>query len=456
MQEPSQACIIGGELRELDSTAIEPRVLFVEDDPELSAIIQRLLKKHGYGVDVAHSHQEFRALVNHESYQVVLVDHGLPDGSGLDIIQRYARTDAEPAFIMLSGQQETSLAVAAMRAGALDYLTKDGDRAFLELLPVVLGNVIERVHIRSKERKLQTEMLDADRKLSAALRASPVPTMLFDASGAIHQVNRAWRESIAIRSAHGFTLESLLFATFEDAESVKSALDEAYDGPVEHTVRIRTMRGAGRTWRLTIAPLPVSEGDPALARVFVCLGLDITDSIELERQLRTLSLEDPLTGLPNRRSLQERLPAELARAHRESSVVSVAMIDIDHFKAFNDFYGHLAGDTCLARVAESIRSTLRRPTDYVARFGGEEFAVVLPGANVDGARKLLQAVRASVERLAIPNENSPGEKTVTVSVGYACSATMDGSGSEEMLNAADVALFAAKDRGRNRVERHPV
>jgi len=430
--------------------------LCVDDNDDLCLIVRRVLSKAGFAVDVAHNTQQFKAAITRETYQVVLVDHGLPDGSGLDIIEHYARADAEPAFIMLSAQTETSLAVAAMRAGALDYLSKDGEGQFLEMLPVVVSNVVERISIRSKERLLQQELLDADRKLSAALRASPVPTLLVDSAATVHQMNGAWREALGLRSIQGLSLESLLFGTFSDPEAVKSALEQACNGPVEQTVQVHSLRGSARTWRLHIAPLPVPETDNAMPVLLVCHGLDITDSIALERQLRTLSLEDALTGLPNRRSLQNRLPAELARARREKSAVTVAMVDIDHFKEFNDSCGHLAGDECLTQVARSIRETLRRPADYVARFGGEEFAIVLPGANLNGAHQLLQSVRAEVEALAIPYQSSAGPRHVTVSIGFACSQSMHDPDAEQLLNAADVALFAAKDRGRNRVEQHPV
>jgi diguanylate cyclase (GGDEF)-like protein len=443
------------ELREFELAGKRPRVLCVEDDPDLARIIQRTLQNSGYVVDVAHSRKEFRALIDSDGYQVVMIDHRLPDGSGIEIIERYAKADSEPGFIMLSGVQETALAVSAMRAGALDYLAKDGDSGFLELLPVVVGNAIERLLIRSKERQLQSELLDADRKLSAALRASPVPTMLFDADGIIHQVNRAWCESIGIRTTRGFSLGALLHATFVNPEEIRHSLDQAQSGPVELIVQVRVMHGRPKTWKLSIAALPAGEEESDIPLLFVCHGLDISDSIELEHQLRSLSLEDALTGLPNRRSLQERLPAELSRAQRESSHVTVAMIDIDHFKAYNDYYGHLEGDRCLVQVATSLRSTLRRPTDYVARFGGEEFAIVLPGTDDSGARIILETVRAAVEELAVAHKNSSSGEIVTVSIGFACSSTMGDPSAEEILDAADVALFAAKDRGRNRVVAHP-
>ncbi|GAA1033277.1 AAA family ATPase [Virgisporangium ochraceum] len=170
-------------------------------------------------------------------------------------------------------------------------------------------------------------------------------------------------------------------------------------------------------------------------------------------RLRAASLTDPLTGLANRRRLLEVLHTEWARAQRSRTPVAVAIVDIDHFKLYNDHYGHLAGDRCIRRVAEVLVQGVRSGTDLAARYGGEEFVLVLSGAAVANAHRVAERIRAAVEALAEPHEPSPSG-LVTVSIGV-CAATVDeGSSPDKVLAAADARLYTAKRGGRNQVAGH--
>ena len=173
-------------------------------------------------------------------------------------------------------------------------------------------------------------------------------------------------------------------------------------------------------------------------------------------QLTMLVALDGLTGIANRRALDERFVQEWSRALRTQMTVSLLMIDIDLFKQFNDIYGHHAGDQALARVAATLASHLRRPEDLAARFGGEEFAILLPHTELHGAALLAEQLRAATQELAIPHAGSP-LGMVTVSIGYAAFAPslleLEAGGSHLLLlERADEALYLAKQAGRNRVE----
>ena len=124
---------------------------------------------------------------------------------------------------------------------------------------------------------------------------------------------------------------------------------------------------------------------------------------------------DGLTGLANRRTFDQVLAREWARAAREAAPLALAMIDVDHFKAYNDLYGHPGGDYCLSRVAAVLRETLNRPGDLLARYGGEEFAAVLPGTDLVGAAVVAEAMRAAVAALGLTHAGSPQHGRVTVS-----------------------------------------
>ncbi len=168
-------------------------------------------------------------------------------------------------------------------------------------------------------------------------------------------------------------------------------------------------------------------------------------------ELEWLAAMDSLTGMANHRTFHEELNKEWRRCLRLQCPLSLVFIDIDHFKPYNDAYGHLDGDGCLRRVAEAIASQVRRPGDIAARYGGEEFAVILADTPKEGASYVAEAQRAAVESLAIPHGTSPVSSVVTVSLGVATTMPWNGGAAEGLLGRADAALYRAKAAGRNRV-----
>jgi diguanylate cyclase (GGDEF)-like protein len=167
-----------------------------------------------------------------------------------------------------------------------------------------------------------------------------------------------------------------------------------------------------------------------------------------EQELAQLAATDGLTGLANRRTLDQTLNLEWARAQRSGHALSVLMIDVDHFKAFNDKHGHQLGDETLTAVASVIKNNIRRPGDLAARYGGEEFAVVLPETDSNGASRIAESIRAAVEQAESFNTD---DSAITVSIGLSTwSGAFEGS-PEALVFAADKALYQAKYSGRNRV-----
>lgn len=167
--------------------------------------------------------------------------------------------------------------------------------------------------------------------------------------------------------------------------------------------------------------------------------------------LRRQANHDGLTGIINRRHFDESLQAEWRRSQREGLPLALLMIDIDHFKLFNDRYGHQAGDACLKSVAAALRQRLGRPYDVVARYGGEEFVCMLPNCDLSGAETIAEELRAAVEALCIAHECSPTAAAVTISIGAAAAIPSTASGPEVLLADADAALYVAKHNGRNQV-----
>lgn len=170
---------------------------------------------------------------------------------------------------------------------------------------------------------------------------------------------------------------------------------------------------------------------------------------EQKQQLQTLSLTDVLTNLPNRRALDERLEHDVHTAKRSQTSLSVIILDIDYFKLYNDFYGHIAGDECLQNVAGALKNIQQRDSDFIARYGGEEFVMLLPQTDKEGAIKVAKRVKELLDILNIPHQKSLVADHVTVSLGIATFSNKDISTVYKILNRADEALYKAKDSGRN-------
>jgi diguanylate cyclase (GGDEF)-like protein/PAS domain S-box-containing protein len=184
----------------------------------------------------------------------------------------------------------------------------------------------------------------------------------------------------------------------------------------------------------------------------VAISRDMTEHKDLENRLAALAISDGLTGLANRRHFDERLQEEWARAKRDGAALSLLLIDVDHFKKFNDQYGHQAGDACLRSVARVLAEQARRPADLAARYGGEEFALLLPNTDPEGCERVGEKVRDALHAFAMLHALNPPSRRVTVSLGGATKLPAgDSAECTSLVETADRALYAAKDSGRDRV-----
>ncbi|WP_207063357.1 diguanylate cyclase domain-containing protein [Motiliproteus sp. SC1-56] len=187
---------------------------------------------------------------------------------------------------------------------------------------------------------------------------------------------------------------------------------------------------------------------PKVCQARLDLQLRATRSTAL---LASLARLDHLTELPNRREYDRKLEEEWLRASRTGTSLSVILIDIDHFKAYNDHYGHARGDDCLRQVAKAMARTLRRPADLLARYGGEEFVVLLPETLPRGGRKVAQALAEAVRELQLPHAHASCADHVTVSIGVATGVPKRQGAPRELTEQADAALYRAKKDGRDRI-----
>lgn len=220
-------------------------------------------------------------------------------------------------------------------------------------------------------------------------------------------------------------------------------------------IEVEAKRKDGSTFPVSIS---VSDNIINDKHIFTSVMSDITEQRHMtdalkqkNTELTYLSSHDELTGIYNRRSVNEYLLREWDRAHRQKTEISVLMIDVDNFKKYNDNYGHLAGDNCLQRIAKTMQRNLHRPADYLGRFGGEEFIVVLPETGIQGATEVAEHLRNTVEMLKIPHKESKFDY-VTTSIGIASTMPKKTKNYEQLISCADNALYQAKEQGRNCVK----
>lgn len=265
--------------------------------------------------------------------------------------------------------------------------------------------------------------------------------------------------SPAVERVFGWTAQEMMeggsggFIHPDDAEQMAHLHEALIDGQQETSkASFRILRKDGTAvW--VEGNARVVRDDPTAQPEVVIVMRDISDRKRLEDELLALSLTDALTGLGNRRAFDETLAREWDRTSREGSQMSLLLLDIDHFKSFNDLYGHQAGDDCLRMVALAIKQAVARPGDLVARYGGEEIAVVLPNTGAGGAEVVAERIRRAVEALAVHHEGNVNEdRTVTASIGVATAFSRVGGSikmPEGLLLSADNALYKAKYKGRN-------
>jgi diguanylate cyclase (GGDEF)-like protein/PAS domain S-box-containing protein len=253
---------------------------------------------------------------------------------------------------------------------------------------------------------------------------------------------------------HGHTLAELLVPEERAAFIARHFTRAARNGRGPDLFQVLQRDGSTRWVEARVASLPPGNG---LGDYLVTLRdaeqrkRDEQALGQANAELSALASTDALTGLANRRQFDATLQKEWYRALRDGAPLALMMIDVDHFKALNDLFGHQTGDGFLARIGRIIRDNVRRAADMAARYGGEEFAVVLPGTGANGALEMAELIRRAVASSDF-SSLVEGGYPISVSIGVAASVPLAGAGSGALVHNADAALYQAKRNGRNRVE----
>ncbi|WP_317930086.1 sensor domain-containing diguanylate cyclase [Halioxenophilus sp. WMMB6] len=243
----------------------------------------------------------------------------------------------------------------------------------------------------------------------------------------------------------------------EEREQTANLCISQSEHGIDHEADYRALTAdGGYVWVRDVVHVLRSEG---VTTALVGFIFDISERKKMEdvlmhlnKQLESLSFHDALTGVANRRLYDQSMEAEWARAQRNQLPVSLIIIDVDHFKQYNDVYGHVAGDQCLIKVAETLKGITRRSSDLLARYGGEEFVLMLPDSDRKSALVLAEKCRHAIEALQIPHAGSASAGVVTISAGVSSQVPSELLSPTKLFDTADKMLYLAKSNGRNRIE----
>ncbi|MGD0681826.1 MAG: diguanylate cyclase [Terracidiphilus sp.] len=341
---------------------------------------------------------------------------------------------------------------------ALGFVNPIGPNVLLQLFIIAgifilfsISVVLERQ--KATERKLQ-EIVSLHRLVTENSRDVII---VADFDGNRSYVSSASKSMGGWNSEEAMELSGLQLVHPEDRNKAGAAMRDLRSGRDDALVECRVRKANGEYLWVEAALRLIRDPSTGLPSGILNTVRDISERKRSEQQLReayhaveTLALTDGLTGLANRRRFDQYMASEWRRSMRNCQPLSLLMLDVDLFKLYNDTYGHQRGDNCLKQIAEACMDIVSRPGDLVARFGGEEFVVVLPNTEIEGALQVANEICESLRSRRLPHTGSPFG-IITISIGYAALIPTAGRYASDLIAMADHALYTAKHNGRNQV-----
>ncbi|WUR11534.1 diguanylate cyclase [[Empedobacter] haloabium] len=418
-------------------------VLIVDDAPDSLSALRTQMVEQGYQTFVASSGERALELARRVHPDLILLDIVMP---GMDGFETCRQLKAHPVtqripVIFMSARTATDDVVAGFDLGAVDYIGKP------LRMPEVCARVRTQLSIRASA---ETQHEQAER-LRTIVNNMAEGLLIIEANGRIQFTNPACDqylgygpEELAGRYISDL-LNPLVAHEYLEYFSRYAANPETAHSHGTREVIIRHKLGKSVCMDLTLTPMFLRQP------LFIGLLHDITHHKLSEDALQRAAMVDPLTKIANRRHFDSFLEKEWQRATRTGAPLSLVVLDVDHFKLYNDTLGHAAGDVCLQQVAQAIAAHALRGTDLAARYGGEEFVLLFAETDANAAAALAESVRAHIETLQLPHPRSPTSPWITVSIGVATMTPRQNDRIESLFVAADRAMYAAKEEGRNRV-----
>jgi two-component system cell cycle response regulator len=447
------------------------RVLIAEDSTVARKLLERNLQQMGYEVVAAEDGAKAWDAYQHAPTPIVITDWEMPHMNGVELCRaiRQHPTEHYTYLMMLTARGQKEDKLQALDAGADAFLSKPLDIAELQANLRVAERILQaEADLQAQKRQLQdlneelvsqNEQLQqsyrlveyANRRFSELFENVPIACFTVDIEGSIREWN------LAAQQLYGYTKEEVLHQPFytrvfrgASASKMHEILQRVIQGSVMAGIESEDYDSEGNLHYVLRSVFPIRNPNREVVGAIVSV-VDVTYRVEYENQLKalnqklqSLAVTDGLTGLHNHRAFQDYLEEQFQTAMRNKQPLALILMDVDHFKQYNDTYGHQAGDEVLRQVAQILQTNVREG-DFVARYGGEEFVVVLPRTDSESAVAVAERLRRAVESAEWQL------RPVTGSFGVA-SIRPDMETRQELIEAADQALYQAKKNGRNRVE----
>ena len=424
-------------------TARQPAILLVDDAPDHLGALRATMAQQGYQTFVATSGERALAIAQRVYPDLILMDVLMPGLGGFETCRRLKEHPgtAHIPVIFMSARADTDDIVAGFDSGAVDFIGK----------PLRMGEVVARVRAQLQARGMSVAQKEQTDRLRTIVNSMDEGLIVIESAGRIQYANPAAERHLGYgpNALAGAQLADLLgqqiaaeyFAYFAACETDPGRAIQAS----AREVMVRHRDGMLRPMDFSVTPMNADE------QLYVGLLHDITRHKQSETALQQAAMIDQLTQIANRRRFDAFFEQEWHRATRSGQELSLVVLDVDHFKLYNDTLGHAAGDACLQQVAAALQSRALRPTHLAARYGGEEFVLLFADTPLEAALQLAESIRALIESLALPHPRSSTSPWLTVSVGVAAIAPTQYDRIDQFFVAADRMMYAAKEAGRNRV-----
>lgn len=449
-------------------------VLIAEDDRISALLLRRILESKGYAVDHADNGRTALDLFNANRYKLVITDWMMPEMDGIELCRNIRQRATEYAYIViLTAKSQRENRAEAYAAGVDYFLTKPLDKddliACLEVANRIIGTDEQLIRQKEELEALAERLSFSNRNIELASKrfeelfaGMPISCFTFDRSGVIFEWNRASEMLFGIPPYEAFLKSAWDLLASENHPLWNPQMVDRVFGEQPVSAELWTFthaNGSVSEMEASIIPLVGPTGDRTAA---ICVNIDVTERNKNERlikeytealrnehekliqanmRLELLAISDGLTGLWNHRHFQEQLEKELKKANAGKSSPSVIMLDVDHFKQYNDTFGHPEGDTVLKVVAELLQYETREGIN-AARYGGEEFVLILDRVDEAGSIAVAERIRSKIEEYPWP------KRQVTASLGVSTwSSSLLSAGN--LVKQADEALYHSKSHGRN-------
>ena len=418
-------------------------ILIVDDAPANLELLRKLMSEQGYQVYVALSGERALAIAQRAQPDLILLDVVMPDMDGFETCHQLKQNPLTQRIpvIFMSARSDTDDVVAGFDIGAVDYIAK----------PLRMAEVCARVRAQLQIRSNSETQEEQAERLRTIVNHMAEGLLIIEADGRIQYTNPAcdhylgYSENELAGRSIAELLSPMVTQEYLDYFAMHAANPDTAHNHGTREVAVRHRAGHALSMDLTLTPMYLRQP------LYIGLLHDITHHKQSEDALQRAAYLDPLTKIANRRHFDSFLEKEWQRSVRNGGVLSLVVLDVDHFKLYNDSLGHPAGDTCLQQVAQAIDSHACRPGDLAARYGGEEFVMLFSETEADSAMLLAETIRATIEALHLPHPRSTTSAWITVSIGVATIRPHQLDNREALFVAADRALYVAKEAGRNQV-----